>query len=149
MFHFFLDEFNEKMQRLSNEYATALNRLKAVRNEFDNESRKLDDMQRRYEHFEMELDELARNRLENNDVLIKIHKEIMEQNSKVERARRELKISKKAMMKKVGNREYIRLLEVFLLSIVFPLNIQSWIPLEFNIVSISIERFDDKRAGES
>lgn len=149
MFHFFLDEFNEKMQRLSNEYATALNRLKAVRNEFDNESRKLDDMQRRYEHFEMELDELARNRLENNDVLIKIHKEIMEQNSKVERARRELKISKKSMMKKVGNREYIRLLEVFSLSIVFPLNIQSWIPLEFNIISISIERFDDKRAGES
>lgn len=116
MFYFLLDEFNEKMQRLSNEYATALNRLKAVRNEFDNESKKLDDMQRRFEHFEMELDELTRNRLENNDVLIKIHKEIMEQNSKVERARRELKISKKAMMKKVGNREYVRLLEVCLQS---------------------------------
>lgn len=100
------------MQKLSNEYATVLNRLKAAKIELDNESKKLDDMQRRYEHFEMELDELARNRMENNDVLIKIHKEIMEQNSKVERARREMKISKKAMMKKVGNREYVRLLEV-------------------------------------
>lgn len=89
-----------------------MNRLKAAKIELDNESKKLDDMQRRYEHFEMELDELARNRMENNDVLIKIHKEIMEQNSKVERARREMKISKKAMMKKVGNREYVRLLEV-------------------------------------
>lgn len=112
IFDFFSDAFNEKMQKLSNEYATVLNRLKAAKIELDNESKKLDDMQRRYEHFEMELDELARNRMENNDVLIKIHKEIMEQNSKVERARREMKISKKAMMKKVGNREYVRLLEV-------------------------------------
>lgn len=108
----FSDEFNEKMQKLSNEYATALNRLKAAKVELENESKKLDDLQRRYEHFEVELDELARNRMENNDVLIKIHKEIMEQNSKVERARREMKISKKAMTKKVGNREYVRLLEV-------------------------------------
>lgn len=83
-----------------------------AKNELDNESKKLDDMQRQFEHYEMELDEIARNRLENNDVLIKVHKEIMEQNSKVERARRELKIAKKAMLKKVGDREYVRLLEV-------------------------------------
>lgn len=100
------------MQKLSNEYATVLNRLKAAKIELDNESKKLDDMQRRYEHFEMELDELTHNRMDNNDVLIKIHKEIMEQNSKVERAKREMKIAKKAMMKKVGNREYVRLFEV-------------------------------------
>lgn len=100
------------MQKLSNEYATVLNRLKAAKIELDNESKKLDDMQRRYEHFEMELDELTHNRMDNNDVLIKIHKEIMEQNSKVERAKREMKIAKKAMMKKVGNREYVQLFEV-------------------------------------
>lgn len=72
----------------------------------------MDDMQRQYEHFEVELDEITRNRLENNDALIKLHKEIMDQNSKVERAKRELKMSKKAMMKKVGDREYVSLLEV-------------------------------------
>lgn len=100
------------MQKLSNEYATTLNRLKAAKIELENESKNLEEMQRRNEQLEMELDEVARNRAESNDVLIKIHKEIMEQNSKVERAKREMKISKTAMMKKVGNREYVRLLEV-------------------------------------
>lgn len=120
--YFFSDESNEQMQKLSNEYATTLNQLKAAKVELDNESKKLEEMQRRCEHLEMELDEVARNRAENNEVLIKIHKEIMEQNSKVERAKREMKMSKKAMAKKVGNREYVRLLEVcWLLLINFPM----------------------------
>lgn len=108
------EEFNVKMQKLSNEYATALNRLKVAKNDFENETKKLNELQRQYEQFEIELDEISRNRLENNDTLMKIHKEIMEQNSKVERAKRELKIARKAMMKKVGDREYIRLLEVYM-----------------------------------
>lgn len=127
--YFFSDEFNQEMKKLSNEYATTLNRLKAAKVEFDNESTKLEEMQRRNEHLEMELDEVARNRAENNDVLIKIHKEIMEQNSKVERAKREMKISKKAMMKKVGNREYVRLLEVCSLFLCSSLFVEA----EFNL----------------
>lgn len=112
------------MRKLANEYATAVNRLKATRNDFDNESKKLEELQCQYENIEIELDDISRNRLENNDVLIKIHKEIMEQNLKVERARRELKIAKKAMMKKVGDRDYVRLLEVWRLP---------------NILNVSIE----------
>lgn len=108
----FPEEFNEKMKKLCVEYATALNRLKTAKNDFENETKKLNELQRQYEHFETELDEISHNRLENNDALIKIHKEIMEQNSKVERAKRELKIAKKAMLKKVGDKEYVRLLEV-------------------------------------
>lgn len=108
----YLDELNEKIQKLGNDYATALSWLKGAKNDFENETKKLDELQRQYEHFESELDEISRNRLENNDVLIKIHKEIMEQNAKVERAKRELKIAKKALIKKVEDREYVRLLEV-------------------------------------
>lgn len=109
---FSADEFNEKMQKLSDEYATALNRLKVAKNGFANESKQLDEMQRQFDHLEIELDEMTRNRLDNSDDLIKIHKEIMDQNSKVERAKREMQITKKAMMKKVGDREYVCLLEV-------------------------------------
>lgn len=131
------------MQKLSNEFATALNRLKVTKLELDNETKKLEDLQRQFDNSEMEFDEMARNRMENNDDLIKIHKEIMEQNSKVERARRELQIAKKAMMKKVGDREYVRLLEVRSL----------WgDDLFFNFIQFFIEfieRFNDKRARES
>lgn len=108
----FSEEFNEKLQKLAIQYETALKRLKVAKNNFEIESTKLDELQRQCEHFEAELDEITRNRLENNDALIKLHKEIMEQNSKVERAKRELKTAKKAMAKKVGDKEYVRLLEV-------------------------------------
>lgn len=108
----YLDDLNGKIQKLGNDYATALSWLKAAKNDFANETKKLDELQRQYEHFESELDEISRNRLENNDVLIKIHKEIMEQNAKVERAKRELKMAKKGLIKKVEDREYVRLLEV-------------------------------------
>lgn len=102
------------MQKLSNDYASALNRLKGAKNNFAIETKKHDELQQQFEHFEAELDEITRSRLENNDALIKIHKEIMEQNSKVERAKRELKTVKKAMMKKVGDRDYVSLLEVLI-----------------------------------
>lgn len=58
------------------------------------------------------MDDIVRNRFENNDVLIKVHKEILEQNSKVERAKREAKLAKKAMTRGIGDRDYVRLLEV-------------------------------------
>lgn len=73
-------------------------------------------MQKQHEEYGRELDDIVRNRFENNDVLIKVHKEIMDQNSKVERAKRESKLAKKAMMKHIDDRDYIRVLEVHLKS---------------------------------
>lgn len=68
-------------------------------------------MQHQLGIFEQDLDEIVRNRLESNDTLIKVHKEIMEQNSKIDRAKRELRMAKKAMIKKVDDREFVRVFE--------------------------------------
>lgn len=51
-------------------------------------------------------------RIGNNDDLMKIHNEIFEQKSKVERAGRELKGARKSMVQKIGDRGYVRTFEV-------------------------------------
>lgn len=107
-----VDESIDRLRKVTDEYATALNNFKAVRAYFEVQSKKRNEMEQKLQKFERELDDIVQNRFENNDVLIKVHKEIMDQNSKVERARRELKIAKKAMMKRIDDREYVRILEV-------------------------------------
>lgn len=88
-------------------------RLKEVQANFEIHSKKCNDLRQQHEEYERELDNIVRNRFENNDVLIKVHKEIMDQNSKVERAKRESKVAKKAMCKQIDDGDYIRILEVF------------------------------------
>lgn len=63
-------------------------------------------------------------RMENNDTLMKIHKEILEQKSKMERAQRELKLGRKSAKQKVLDREYFIAFEVnrLLTKKVFQLN---------------------------
>lgn len=107
-----VDESIDRLHKVTDEYATALNNFKAVRAYFEVQSKKRNEMEQKLQKFERELDDIVQNRFENNDVLIKVHKEIMDQNSKVERARRELKIAKKAMMKRIDDREYVHILEV-------------------------------------
>lgn len=69
-------------------------------------------MQEQFAMFEQDLDEIVRNRFASNDNLLKIHKELVDQNAKLERAKREVRIAKKAMSRHVQNRDYIRIFEV-------------------------------------
>lgn len=72
----------------------------------------INEINEKIEIYQQQLDQLARNRLENNDRLMKIHKDILDQKSKIERAERELKTARKLMIQKIGDREYIRIFEV-------------------------------------
>lgn len=117
---YFVSRFSvESIERLKNleaEYGKAIVRLKGAKANFEIQSRKCLELQQQREEFEQELDDIVRNRFENNDVLIKIHREIMEQNSKVERAKRESRMAKKTMMKQIDDRDFVRILEKDLLS---------------------------------
>lgn len=108
---FDLDECNEKLQQLSDEYANAMVQLKAAKSNLDKNIKVVNELQRQKIEYENETEQIERVRLESNDALIKVHKEILDQNSKVERAKRELKLAKKAMIKKVDDREYVRIFE--------------------------------------
>lgn len=106
------DESNEKIKKLGNEYANALIELKRVKGSFGKNSKIINELQQQHDDYKNELEQIEGIRLESNDALMKVHKEIVEQNSKVDRAKRELKLAKKAMIKKVEDREYVRLFEV-------------------------------------
>lgn len=87
-------------------------RLRAHRNDLEAKTKQLDEMRAQFALYERDMDEIARNRCESNDNLLKIHKELVDQNAKLERAKRELKIGKKAMARHVQNRDYVRIFEV-------------------------------------
>lgn len=69
-------------------------------------------MQAQLISYERDMDEIMRNRLESNDSLLKIHRELVDQNAKLERAKRELRLAKKAMVRRIQNRDYVRIFEV-------------------------------------
>lgn len=106
------DQINEQIQKLNNDYANGLARLRSHRHELTAKTKHLNAMQEQFGSFEQELDEIVRNRFESNDNLLKIHKELVDQNAKLERAKREARIAKKTMSKHVQNRDYIRIFEV-------------------------------------
>lgn len=112
IFFLFSAERIERLKNLEDEYGKAVDRLKSARANFEIQSRKCLELQQQCEQFERELDDIVRNRFESNDVLIKVHKEIMEQNSKVERAKRESRMARKAMIKYIDDRDFVRILEV-------------------------------------
>lgn len=111
MSHFSV-ECIERLKQLETEYGKAIVRLKNAKANFEIQSRKCLELQQQREDVERELEDIVRNRFENNDVLIKVHKEIMEQNSKVERAKRESRMAKKTMIKQIDDRDFVRILEV-------------------------------------
>lgn len=50
--------------------------------------------------------------MENNDHLMKIHKEILDQKSKMERAEREMKSSRKDVTQNLNDQEFLRNFDV-------------------------------------
>lgn len=58
-----------------------------------------------------ELEDVLRTKLDNNDTLLKIHKELVDQETKLERADRDMKISLKSAKKRIKDQEFINLYE--------------------------------------
>lgn len=115
IFFHITDETNEILQNLNMELSKTFNKLK---NSKANLAMKIDLLQKLQEQFtesEKELSDRINIRLDRNDALMKVHKQILEQKTKLERAEREMKTARKSVFQKVNDREFIRLFEVTLL----------------------------------
>lgn len=55
---------------------------------------------------EQKLQHIHKERMDNNDIMLRLHKEILEQNSKQDRAQRELKLARRTARTKVADAEY-------------------------------------------
>lgn len=72
----------------------------------------LNELRTQLKQSENELREIIDARFERNDALMKIHKFILEQKTKIERAERELRAARKAMIQKINNRDFVSIFEV-------------------------------------
>lgn len=128
----------QQVNDLMTQYSQAITKLKNLKANFGMKSRVTNELQCQRKDIESELEDVRHSRfvwknnsvsefkylnigqfdthfhfrIGNNDDLMKIHNEIFEQKSKVERAGRELKCARKSMVQKIGDRGYVRTFEV-------------------------------------
>lgn len=68
-------------------------------------------LEQQKEELVKELEDVLRTKLDNNDMLLKIHKELVDQETKLERADRDMKTSFKSAKKRIKDQEFINLYE--------------------------------------
>ncbi|XP_037037232.1 coiled-coil domain-containing protein 39 [Bradysia coprophila] len=85
----------------------SLMQLKHLKANYVYIANELDHLRFQREQIEKDLDDVSRYRMENNDHLMKIHKEILDQKSKMERAEREMKSSRKDAAQNLNDKEFL------------------------------------------
>lgn len=101
----------KKMNDLQNQYYRTLNDIKIFKETLVKLIETLELLENQKEEVEKEFEEVQRIRLDNNDTLLKIHKELLDQDTKKERAEREMKMSYKAAKRRIKDQEIINLFE--------------------------------------
>lgn len=74
--------------------------------------RQMNELRERIDECEKGLVAEMNARLDGNEALMKVHKQIFDQKTKLERAEREMRIARKSMFLRIVDREYIKLFEV-------------------------------------
>lgn len=92
-----------ELTRVTQRYATCKAQIKAAKNAQADQVRSLQDLQRTQQQLESDLEQINKVRMENNDTMVRLHKEILEQKSKLDRAARELKLARKTARAKVSS----------------------------------------------
>lgn len=92
-------ELNKATQR----YAAIKAKIRAAKNMHAEQVHELQELSRTQQELERTLDQINKVRMENNDTMVRLHKEILEQKSKLERAARELKLARKTARSKVSS----------------------------------------------
>lgn len=101
----------KRMNELQNQYCRTLVDIKTMKTSLVAMVEHLDLLERQRQELEREFEEVQRIKLDNNDALLKIHKELVDQDTKLERADREMKTSFKSAKKRIKDSEFITVFE--------------------------------------
>lgn len=101
----------KKMDDLQNQYCKTMNDIKMFKENLVCLMANLEIFENQRQEVEKEFDEVQRIRLDNNDTLLKIHKELLDQETKKERAEREMKNSYKAAKRRIKDQDIISLFD--------------------------------------
>uniref|UniRef100_A0A182NQL3 Coiled-coil domain-containing protein 39 n=1 Tax=Anopheles dirus TaxID=7168 RepID=A0A182NQL3_9DIPT len=91
------------MENIQADYCKAVAALKSVRSDLAMNTENLHDLNECREQNDKSLEQAEKVRLDSNDVLLRIQKELLEQRTKIQRAERELKLAIKAAKAKTND----------------------------------------------
>lgn len=92
-------------------YHQAMTRLKGLQTSMIAKSEQLAVLNTRLEDRTEAVQRASKVTMDNSDVLIKIHKDLLDQKLKLQRAEREMKISHKKVRQKINDKEFMELIE--------------------------------------
>lgn len=101
----------KQMNDLQNKYCQTMNDIKTMKHDLVSLIDHLQLMETQRQELVKEFEEVQRTKLDNNDTLLKIHKELVDQETKLERADREMKIAFKGAKRRIKDQDFIILFE--------------------------------------
>lgn len=101
----------KKMHELQNQYCKTMTDIKELKGNLILLIDDLERLERQKIEMEKEFDDAQRTRLDNNDALLKIHKDLLDQDNKKERADREMRTAYKAAKRRLKDQEFMQLFD--------------------------------------
>lgn len=101
----------KRMNELQNQYCQAMMDVKTMKGNLVVLADHLELLERQRQELNREFEEVQRIKLDNNDALLKIHKELVDQETKLERADREMKTALKSAKRRIKDSEFIAVFE--------------------------------------
>lgn len=101
----------KKMNELQNNYFATTSKLKKVKEDLILIIEHIQLLEQQRLELVREYEDVIRTKLDNNDALLKCHKELIDQETKLERADREMKTAFKAAKKRIKDQEFVVLFE--------------------------------------
>lgn len=101
----------KRMNELQNQYSQTMMEIKTMKGNLVALMDHLELLERQRHELNREFEEVQRVKLDNNDALLKIHKELVDQETKLERADREMKTALKSAKRRIKDSEFISVFE--------------------------------------
>lgn len=104
-------QVSKELEVVKDKYLVAVSKLKNLQTNMIIKSEQLDVLNTRLDEHTDLLNRTNKVTLDDNDFLVKIHKDLLEQKLKHQRAEREMKIAHKKVKQKISDKEFMELLE--------------------------------------
>lgn len=101
----------KKMNELQAKYCQTMNEIKVIKSNLVALIDHIELLECQKQELEKEFQDAQRTKLDNNDALLKIHKELTDQETKLERSHRDMQTAFKAAKRRIKDQEFITLFE--------------------------------------
>ncbi len=99
----------KRMYELQNQYCQIINEIKVLKNNLMSLIDTLGMLETQRQELEKEFEETQRKKLDRNDALLKVHKDLLDQDTKKERADRDMRLAYRAAKRRIKNEEFMML----------------------------------------